>query len=148
MAPDLTSSMAGRTDRDATSAVIRLAAIMSDQSVGLESAKSVTLKVPATLTSTSTRPIASLISATKAKKSSKSVASAARPHAGEAPSWSSVIMASSGSAATSVTASRAPWDASSRHTSRPIVPPAPVTSTTLSFSRNVAPLSRIRPCHV
>ena len=135
--------MPGRTARQATSAVSRLAESISDQSGGFESAKSDILNVPATLTSTSTGPYTSLTSATKAEKCSKSAASHGRPHTGEPPPRSSLIIASRGSAAISVSATCAPCAATSRLTALPMVPPAPVTSTTRSFSRNVAPFSMV-----
>ena len=148
MAPDRASSIPGKTERQATRAVMRLVEIISAQSAGLESAKSTSLNVPATLTSTLTRPNTSFTSATRAEKSSKSAASDGRPHSVDVPACNSPISVSSGSAATSVNARRAPFAAKSRLTSRPIVPPAPVTSTTRSFKRNVAPFSRLAPLHL
>src|SRR5579863_1161605 len=114
IAPERTSSIAGSTARQATSAVSRLVEIISAQSVGEEPTKSPNLKVPATFTNTSGRPKTSVASATSRENSPKSAASAARPQTVPAVPSNSSMSVPRGAALTSVSATWAPWATNTR----------------------------------
>ena len=130
------ASIPGSTARQATSAVSRLAEIISVPVAPARTRRSRRSGTcPATFTSPSTGPSSAAASAEKAEKSSSLAASAGRPHAVRPAPARSLISAPSPSSLTSVTASRAPCSARREHTSRPIVPAAPVTTTTRFSSR-------------